>query len=99
MIKKKNSAKNKKITCPHTDRDHFAKGLCKSCYLKVGRTKKPSACSHDHLYAKGLCQKCYMVKYRLHQKKSSLVEEQSHESSDISSNGTLSSQIKHETDN
>ena len=23
--------------CPHTDRQHFAKGMCRSCYKKKGR--------------------------------------------------------------
>lgn len=66
------------MNCPHPQRDHYAKGLCKSCYHKFGRSKKPWACSHERLYAKGLCQKCYINQYRAHQKNN--IRDESNES-------------------
>lgn len=64
---KKNS-KPKELVCGHPWREHYAKGLCGSCYLRYGRTKKPWNCSHDKLYALGLCQKCYAAKYNMKKK-------------------------------
>jgi len=64
----KKNAKPKQMVCGHTWREHYAKGLCGSCYLKYGRTKKPWNCSHDKLYALGLCQKCYAAKYNMKKK-------------------------------
>mmetsp|Transcript_9554 Transcript_9554/g.10758 ORF Transcript_9554/g.10758 Transcript_9554/m.10758 type:complete len:254 (-) Transcript_9554:213-974(-) len=49
----------KELVCGHTNKPHYAKGLCNNCYHKHGRTKKPWLCKHDKLYAHGLCQKCY----------------------------------------
>jgi len=49
----------KGITCGHTNKPHYAKGLCNNCYHRHGRTKKPWLCKHEKLYAHGLCQKCY----------------------------------------
>jgi hypothetical protein len=39
--------------------------MCRSCYLKKGRFKKPE-CEHKDMpmYAKGLCLKCYRNCYR-----------------------------------
>lgn len=28
------------MVCGHSSRDHYAKGLCSSCYMKEGRMKK-----------------------------------------------------------
>lgn len=56
--------KTKVVTkCEHTDRKHYAKGLCSSCYHKGGRTKKSWNCEHkDRLhYAKGCCHECYVT--------------------------------------
>mmetsp|Transcript_79484 Transcript_79484/g.92924 ORF Transcript_79484/g.92924 Transcript_79484/m.92924 type:complete len:244 (+) Transcript_79484:44-775(+) len=50
--------------CGHPERSHYARGLCGSCYHRVGRGKKPWNCSHDKLYALGLCHKCYTAKNR-----------------------------------
>lgn len=50
--------------CGHPERDHYARGLCGSCYHRTGRDKKPWNCSHDRLYALGLCHKCYTAKNR-----------------------------------
>jgi len=56
--------KIKKVTaCEHREKEHYAKGFCKNCYLKYGRTKKPWLCQHEKLYAGGLCQNCYINKY------------------------------------
>lgn len=63
MANSKKVSKDRKIVCGHPDREHYAKGLCGSCYLRHGRTKKPWNCPHDKLYALGLCQKCYANKY------------------------------------
>ncbi len=49
--------------CDHREKEHYAKGYCKNCYLKYGRTKKPWLCAHEKLYAGGLCQNCYINKY------------------------------------
>eukprot|EP00331_Platyophrya_macrostoma_P032776 CAMPEP_0176434394 /NCGR_PEP_ID=MMETSP0127-20121128/16652_1 /TAXON_ID=938130 /ORGANISM="Platyophrya macrostoma, Strain WH" /LENGTH=166 /DNA_ID=CAMNT_0017817125 /DNA_START=247 /DNA_END=747 /DNA_ORIENTATION=+ len=49
----------KQNTCGHTDKPHYARGLCNNCYHRHGRTKKPWLCNHEKLYAHGLCQKCY----------------------------------------
>ena len=57
------SRKTKVVTaCEHTDRKHYAKGLCSTCYHKGGRTKLAWNCEHrDKLhYAKGCCQECYL---------------------------------------
>jgi len=56
--------KKKRNICGHTDRKHYAKGLCSLCYHKKSRDQKPKLCSHDKLYARDLCQKCYAAKYR-----------------------------------
>lgn len=49
--------------CEHTDRKFYAKGFCKNCYHKKGRTK-PAECHPDkRMYANKLCQNCYMKKY------------------------------------
>lgn len=56
--------KTKVITnCKHTNRKHYAKGLCSTCYHKTGRTKLAWNCKHtDELhYAKGCCQECYLT--------------------------------------
>ena len=57
------SRKTKVVTaCEHTDRKHYAKGFCSTCYHKGGRTKLAWNCEHgDRLhYAKGCCQECYL---------------------------------------
>lgn len=51
--------KKKELACEHTWRKHHAKGLCKRCYEKYGRTKKPWNCEHQVHFARGLCRKCY----------------------------------------
>lgn len=61
---KASNRKTKVVTnCEHTDRKHYAKGLCSSCYHKNGRTKKSWNCEHkDRLhYAKGCCHECYVT--------------------------------------
>ena len=55
--------KQKNIGCRHKDRSHYAKQMCKSCYLRSGRTKRAWKCAHPDRshYAKGYCQSCYMA--------------------------------------
>lgn len=53
------------MVCGHSSRDHYAKGLCSSCYMKEGRMKKPWNCPHDKLFALGLCKSCYLTKYNM----------------------------------
>ena len=58
--------KRKQVTkCPHTDRSHYAKGMCNNCYHRHGREKRATKCPHSDkpLYAKGKCQQCYLHKY------------------------------------
>ena len=51
--------------CEHTDRKHYAKGMCSWCYHKYGRVKKSWACPHEDkvMYAQGMCQSCYLHRY------------------------------------
>ena len=54
----------KKVTqCEHTDRKHYAKGLCNNCYHKHGRKKAPWNCKHKVMYASGMCHNCYINRY------------------------------------
>ena len=56
--------KKKEITnCEHVDRDFYAKGMCKNCYHKKGRTKPASCCPDKKMYSLNLCQNCYMKRY------------------------------------
>ena len=59
------SQRKKKVVtnCEHSERDFYAKGMCKNCYHKQGRTKLASCCPDKKLYAKKLCQNCYMKHY------------------------------------
>jgi hypothetical protein len=63
--KEKDSFRKTKVvtSCVHTDRKHYAKGLCGTCYHKGGRTKKAWNCEHTNMihYAKGCCQDCYIT--------------------------------------
>jgi hypothetical protein len=55
-----------KITkCPHTNRKHYAKNMCSSCYRKFGRNQLAWNCEHhDRLnYSVGMCQTCYLSDY------------------------------------
>jgi len=50
------SRKKKVITnCEHVDREFYARGMCKNCYHKKGRTKKAECCPDRMLYSKNLC--------------------------------------------
>ena len=51
------------VNCEHTDRKHYAKGMCSTCYHKNGRTKTAWNCEHktELHYAKGCCQECYLI--------------------------------------
>ena len=47
--------------CPHKDRKHYAKGMCKYCYSLNGREAFAHKCIHrdKKTYARGLCRNCY----------------------------------------
>mmetsp|Transcript_14006 Transcript_14006/g.16146 ORF Transcript_14006/g.16146 Transcript_14006/m.16146 type:complete len:104 (+) Transcript_14006:169-480(+) len=64
VIKNQVSHIRRSNICGHPEREHYARGLCGSCYHRTGRDKKPWNCSHDRLYALGLCHKCYTAKNR-----------------------------------
>jgi hypothetical protein len=51
--------------CPHTNRKHYAKNMCSSCYRKFGRKEYATKCEHtDRLnYSIGMCQTCYLADY------------------------------------
>lgn len=51
--------------CPHTNRKHYAKNMCSTCYRKLGRDKFATKCEHTDrlLYSKGYCQECYLADY------------------------------------
>lgn len=51
--------------CPHTDRKHYAKNMCSSCYRRFGRKQYATKCGHSDrlLYSMGMCQTCYMADY------------------------------------
>jgi hypothetical protein len=54
--------------CEHTDRKHYAKGLCKHCYYTKERDEMllPDKCKHQDKmhYSKGLCKTCYIREYQ-----------------------------------
>ena len=47
--------------CPHTDKPHYAKGMCRACYNYKGRHSLATACPHTdrQMYAFGKCVRCY----------------------------------------
>lgn len=51
--------------CPHTNRKHYAKNMCSSCYRKYGRNQYATKCGHPdrQLYSMGMCQTCYLADY------------------------------------
>ena len=51
--------------CPHSDRKHYAKNMCSSCYHKTARPSRAWKCGHSSLplYAKGRCHDCYVTFY------------------------------------
>lgn len=53
--------RKKENTCGHEDKLHYAKQMCRSCYSKYGRIKKPWNCPHQKLYA---CIIFFYIKYR-----------------------------------
>lgn len=56
--------KKKVVTgCEHVDREYYARGMCKNCYHKKGRTKPALCCPNKTMYSKNLCQNCYMKHY------------------------------------
>jgi len=56
--------KKKEITnCEHVDQKFYAKGMCKNCYHKKGRTKPANCCPNKTMYSRNLCQNCYMKYY------------------------------------
>lgn len=78
--------KSKVITnCEHTDRKHYAKGLCSTCYHKGGRTKLAWGCPHKDKvhYAKGYCQECYIVYKRFRKQRAKLMNTQGSRQSEL----------------
>ena len=67
IIWTRNRKKRAVTDCPHTEKEHYAKGMCNQCYHIQGRSQKATLCQHvDQMaYAKGKCQKCYFVDYNL----------------------------------
>ena len=65
LQKYEKNRKTLKVVCPHKDKPHYSKMLCKSCYFKQPRGKKPTNCAHASRgnYAKGLCNQCYHTEY------------------------------------
>jgi len=61
----KSSLRKKKVvtSCEHVDREYYARGMCKNCYHKKGRTKPAICCPEKAMYSKNLCQNCYMKHY------------------------------------
>lgn len=57
VIKRRNRKKRNITRCPHTDQQHYAKGMCNHCYHLYGRNSLATQCEHtDKLnYAKGMC--------------------------------------------
>jgi hypothetical protein len=55
----------KELICPHTDKKHYAKNLCNTCYHRQGRSKKAWLCPHTYKvhYARGKCRNCYLNFY------------------------------------
>jgi hypothetical protein len=53
------------MSCPHTDRRHYAKNMCSTCYHIYGRSKYAWECPHTDrkMYALGKCHECYMKHY------------------------------------
>ena len=51
--------------CPHTQKKHYAKNMCSTCYHKQGRGHFARSCPHKDkpLYARGKCQSCYLQQY------------------------------------
>mmetsp|Transcript_14711 Transcript_14711/g.12944 ORF Transcript_14711/g.12944 Transcript_14711/m.12944 type:complete len:291 (+) Transcript_14711:120-992(+) len=90
--------KTKLVTkCEHTDKKHYAKGLCSSCYHKGGRTKKSWNCEHkDRVhYAKGCCQDCYIL---IHSKRGkrmlrSVIEEEVNDIANIIKGNKATSEV------
>jgi hypothetical protein len=66
---------NRKAEC-HPDRQHWARGMCKACYIQVknrkgfvamGRTKSINSCGHPNKkhVGHGMCGACYSKHLRL----------------------------------
>ena len=64
-IRRRNRKKREITDCPHTYKEHYAKGMCNLCYHIHGRKHMASHCEHTNLksYAKGKCIKCYFTDY------------------------------------
>lgn len=64
--------------CPHTDRKHYAKNMCASCYRKNGRGQLTWACKHTERlnYSMGMCQTCYLADYNKRRNKTKKKEEE-----------------------
>lgn len=72
MIASKAPTSMKITKCPHTNRKHYAKNMCSSCYRKFGRNQYATKCGHNDrlLYSMGMCQTCYLADY--HQRRTKI---------------------------
>lgn len=72
MIASKAPTSMKITKCPHTNRKHYAKNMCSSCYRKFGRNQYATKCGHTDrlLYSMGMCQTCYLADY--HQRRTKI---------------------------
>lgn len=62
--------------CEHSDKEYYAKGMCKKCYHNKGeRSKFATSCGHPNKfhYAKGLCKGCYLTEYHKDRKTKSKI--------------------------
>ncbi len=52
-----------KVTdCPHLLQRAYARGMCRRCYNKYGRTKLATGCPHKTrlMFCKKLCKSCFL---------------------------------------
>ena len=72
MIASKAPTSMKITKCPHTNRKHYAKNMCSSCYRNFGRNQYATKCGRNDrlLYSMGMCQTCYLADY--HQRRTKI---------------------------
>ena len=72
--------------CPHTEREHYSKGMCKYCYNYFGKVSLATQCPHPDrmVYAHGKCQKCY-INHRNAVKRAKQISDRAGEANKVSS--------------
>ena len=52
----------KAFLCGHPNELEMARGMCRRCYAKFGRTKTAIKCGHPErkLFCRGWCKACYL---------------------------------------